>query len=256
MTQEDEWVELLTKPMSESELAYYQDVVSDKQFKTMIRAYHSQAAMETAQKLILKFFEEKQTAPEVILFALVATWLDNTCKINPEVFNEEFRNAWLPLPNIFCQALLQHAVGVFNQHRGGLNSEYAPELEEYYQRWQALRPALLDEVEQNEEHFLEQAQEICGRLLYLQTYLLQECKFSMELMDFHNLWTQLLVQNYIFTYFTRVDLYYLMAANWRHMALEITDFLELLQAVRGFEELMDPEKSEQLNALLSGYSLN
>lgn len=244
----DEFVDLLTRPMSESEISQFKDVLASADMKVMMRAYHSEAALNGARGFVLELFQDKNVPPTVMLQALMQICLENIQQLGPEI-RTDLTQVWLNLPAVFCESWTQLVLDAMQSQRENLKTNAVPELEEMYARWKAAIPSPQD-LRQAHVRDLDLTRQVYQVFYQFQEQLKIQPDIALEEVDYLDIWMHLILQVYIFTYLDGAELYYLFASNAELVSAQILTFVYLLQAVEGYEDLLLPENKKQLMALL------
>jgi len=241
---------LLDQTMSEEELQSFETIMDSENFQEMVRAYHAVSALNTIRYVVLGLIEKESIPVEIMLSALIAVWIDQTAVLHPKLDLDSMRNTWLSDPESLCKVLLQHAVDSMYEKEHELKQDIAPELIDMYQQWQERLPAFLS-AGQIPERWQELLEETYLALKNFQVELQNNTRLQLENVDYQNVWTHMLLQFYLFTYFKQPDFYYVLATNWNIFSQRNPLLIELLSMLRGYEELLLPENRDKLVSLLN-----
>lgn len=245
---DNDLLDLLTRPMSTSEFNQFKDVFASTDMKAMMRAYHAASALNGARGFVLELFQTKQIPPTVMLQAIMQICLENIQQLGPEI-NADLTKTWLGLPAVFCESWAQLVLDAMQSQRENLNAETAPELEDMYALWKAAIPPAQDLRQVNVQN-LEMTRQVHQVFYQYQENLKLQADLALEDIDYLDMWMHLILQVYIFTYLDGAELYYLFAGNADLVSAQILTFIYLLQAVEGYEDLLLPENKDKLMALL------
>jgi len=246
---EQEMLDLLTRPMSETELSQYQEFMDSDSFQTMVRAYHTQTVLDAARQVVSGFFTQHPLPYEVMLMALTGIWLNNLGKLDKQ-FDQQMIGVWMRSPAALCQVLLQFAIDALNNKGAEVREDYPPELEELYVAWKQFLPkSQADEFKPSPE-MLQQAKIILAALEGFQAKLEQDSSLRLQAEDYLDVWTHVLLQTYIFDRFETANFYFLLSHNWQCFIQTMPTVLRLLLMLRGYEELLLPENRDKLNNLM------
>lgn len=241
--------DILRLALGEDDLSTYEEVLSSADFQLVIRAYHAQVVLQSIRDVVLGLIDRDQLPLEVMLKALVAVWLDKTSHLSPEL-NQHMSVAWIDNPLAFCQVLFQHAVDVMSDHRDELKLDLGPEIQDMYETWTGILPEVECDPGQMPEDWDLLSDQTCTVLLGFDERLRQK-GLQIEEVDYHDAWTHVLLQLYIFAYMEVPDFYYVLVNNWGYFAQQMPMFLKLFLMLRGYEELLMPENRNKLLSLLN-----
>ncbi len=245
---EEEIIEMLTKPMTESEMSEFHEVLASSDMKAMIRAYHSDTALGAVRGLVLELFQDKSVPPPVMLQAIMRLCLENIQQLGPEI-KADLADVWLDLPAVFCESWTQLVLDAMQNQRENLKAPPTPELEEMYSLWKRAIP-LAQDLRQTNVRNLDLTEQVYQVFYQFQEHLKIQPDSALEEVDYLDIWMHLILQIYIFTYLDGAELYYLFANNAGLVSAQILPFVYLLQAVEGYEDLLLPENKAELLELL------
>jgi len=246
---EQEMLDLLTRPMSETELSQYQEFMDSDGFQTMLRAYHTQAALDAARQVVSGFFTQHPLSYEVMLMALTGIWLDNLGKLDKQ-FDKQMIGVWMHSPVALCQVLLQFAIDALNDKAAEVREDYPPELEELYVAWKKFLPKPQANELNPSPEMLQQANIVLEAMESFQAKLEQDPDLRLQAEDYLDVWTHVILQTYIFGSFEKAEFYFLLSHNWQCFIQTMPTVLRLLLMLRGYEELLLPENRDKLNNLM------
>lgn len=250
---DEELYDLITRPLSAAELAEYQEVLSGEDFSLMVGRYHADAAISNMRTLVLEFFKHGVSF-EMMITALANVWLDNFDRLMPNL-DAETVMSWRQMPQLLVQILLQQALDALNDQRDRLITEYPPEYKEMYQAWSEAIPAPQAAVTDPELLAAElerQGQQTLILYQHLSEFAvqLQQTGFQLEQKDYLELWTQVLLQTYLFAQEGQQELYFLIQINWSLFMERLGQIVTLMTLLRGAEALLLPENRGELEHLL------
>lgn len=253
MSEDKEMLDLLSRPLTEGELAQFQDVLSSDDFQDMIQMYHANAAIEAVRKLILGFFDQGLELESMIIL-LGNVWLDCVSEFDSRI-DKASLDIWRQLPVVLTQIMVQNALLelVEKREQGTLKEDYAPELEELYEHWSQVTPILrrtpLPEATQAQQEHL--AEILYGVTTDFRKKLTQESGLKLQTGNYLEIWTMLLMQTYLFGYGDEPVLYYLIEANWPAVRGTLANMLDLMSVLKGMESMLLPENRHQLNNMIA-----
>lgn len=248
-TNDEDLLELLTKPMSEAELKTYQDLIDGDHFQQMMRAYHTQTTLEAMRQLLRRCFEEQRFSFESVFVSVTSMWLKRLSQMNPQ-FDDDAILLWMKTPALLAQILLQFALDTLQDKKEQVDKSYPVEMEEMYQIWQRILPQKVGADTAVSYKLLQETQRVLAVFETVQQKLESDPQLKVEAIDYLEIWTQLLLQLYIFAVLDEPELYYLLFKNWHLFSSTLPTLLSLLILLRGYEELLMPQNRDKFNGLM------
>lgn len=248
-TNDEDLLELLTKPMSEAELKTYQDLIDGDHFQQMMRAYHTQTTLEAMRQLLRRCFEEQRFSFESVFVSVTSMWLKRLSQMNPQ-FDDDAILLWMKTPALLAQILLQFALDTLQDKQEQVDKSYPVEMEEMYQIWQRILPQKVGADTAVSYKLLQETQRVLAVFETVQQKLESDPQLKVEAIDYLEIWTQLLLQLYIFAVLDEPELYYLLFKNWHLFSSTLPTLLSLLILLRGYEELLMPQNRDKFNGLM------
>lgn len=248
-TDDDDLLTLLTKPLSESELKHYQDLIEGEQFQQMVRAYHTQATLDALRQVVRRCLEEKRFSFESTFVAVTSFWLKRLSQMNPQ-FDEAAMLLWMKTPALLSQMLLQFALDSMQERADEMSQSYPVELEEMYASWKAFLPSKVNPEAPVTQKMLRETEKVLKVFESIYEQLESDPNLRVEAIDHVEIWTQLLLQLYLFGVLDEPKLYYMLFNNWKLFSRELPILLSMLQLLRGYEELLMPHNRDKFNGLM------
>lgn len=248
-TDDEDLLELLTKPLSESELKNYQDLIDSDQFQQMVRAYHTQTTLDALRQVLRRCLEEKRFSFESTFIALSSMWLKRISQLNPQ-FDEAAMLLWMKSPDLLAQVLLQFGLDGLKEREGEVDNSYPVEMEEMYTSWKAFLPQKITPEVAMTQKLIRETEKVLRVFENIQQQLEGDPKLKVEAIDYLEIWTQLLLQLYLFSVLDEPNLYYLISNNWRLFARSLPVLTSMLVLLRGYEELLMPHNRDKFNGLM------
>ena len=250
MSSKDNWEAkaraILTGSLSAKEMAAYREVLASEAFEEMLRDYHRQVLLDGAREVVLGLRSEQECSREELRLALVTRCLRILEKVH-EAYSDDFVANWLRMPDVFCRVLLFYLV----QHlqEGQVNTDHAPETRDLLKRFnQALLPALDLPTDTLRTAHYEGAQ-IAVDFYEKEARGLKD--FKVMTGDYLEVWVHVLLQVYTLLFVEDDTSFLLLESNWDKVIAGLPKILELMALLKGYEELLLPENSAQLQQLLS-----
>lgn len=250
---EMDWAELeslMTRPLSEAELAQYSEVLASQDFQDMVRHYHANSALTTIRQVVAAWIQQGISL-EVMLRGLVHVWLDCLVRIEARI-DADTQQSWREMPTLLVQILFLQAVDMLNENRSRLNNKVPPELEEMYAQWAKILPTPEADPPDGDTELARLNAQVAGLyqdLTLLRTRL-EATGLRLEGNDYLEIWTMVVLQAFIFGHVQAPELYYAIEVNWELYLDRLSGITTMMFLLKGYETLLLPENRHQLAELL------
>lgn len=248
MLENIDWDQLLTKPMSEAELAQYQSVLGSDAFQDVVRSYHASAALQAIRHLVLEFCKAGVSL-EAMITALANVWIDSMVRVESRMDAESQRN-WRSQPQLLVQILFQQAVVAMQENEAQLERGVPPELREQAAEWSKALPEPLGELQEGDPALDLQLKNLEHSYQYLTELRkqLEASELKLEANDYLEVWTQVLLQAFIYGQLKQPELYFTIDTNWDLFLDRLASIVSLMFLLKNEEYLLLPENRLRLAA--------
>ena len=245
---EEELLDLITRPLSDEEMAAYQEVLDSGAFQAMMKQYHFQAGLDSARNIALKLGQTEGLKLEELLIGFAGFWLSLVNESVP-AFDEQAIEAWLTMPLILADVLTTYSAQALQSYREHLLERYPEEWRELYTQFTRELPEVAPDFDYDVAAF-DRAMQVTDYLKGFHEKLLQ-AGLQLNDSDYFDIWTHIFLQVYLFAYVNNPEFYYLLANNWPKVSPHLRMLLDLMCVLKGSEHLFLPENRQTLVKMLS-----